>query len=102
MKKLLALLIAVAMTVTCFAACGKKTDTGSASDKHDHTYGEWEVVAAATCTEDGTKTATCEFCGATDTVIDEGSKLVKEPASFFERLIEFIKSLIAKILAIFS
>ena len=62
MKKLLALLIAVAMTVTCFAACGKKPGTGSASDKHVHTYGEWEVVAAATCTEDGLRKRTCTGC----------------------------------------
>ena len=66
MKKLLALLIAVAMTVTCFAACGKKTGTGSASDKHVHTYGEWEVVAAATCTEDGLRKRTCTTCGEPD------------------------------------
>lgn len=68
----------------------------------NHPYGEYISNNDATEEADGTKTATCEFCGATDTVIDEGSKLVKEPASFFERLIEFIKSLIAKILAIFS
>lgn len=68
----------------------------------NHIYGEYISNNDATEEADGTKTATCEFCGATDTVVDEGSKLVKEPASFFEKLIEFIKNFIAKILAIFS
>ena len=40
-----------------------------------HNYGEYISNNDATETADGTKTATCEFCGATDTVIDEGSKL---------------------------
>ncbi len=68
----------------------------------NHPYGEYISNGDATEKADGTITATCEFCGATDTVIDEGSKLVKEPASFFEIFIEFFRNLIAKILAIFS
>ncbi len=68
----------------------------------NHPYGEYISNNDATEEADGTKTATCEFCGATDTVVDEGSKLVKEPASFFEMLIALIKELIAKILSIFG
>ena len=68
----------------------------------NHPYGEYISNNDATEEADGTKTATCEFCGATDTVIDEGSKLVKEPASFFERLIALIKEFFAKILSIFG
>ena len=46
-----------------------------------HMYGEHdfaEYISDNNATEeaDGTKTATCEFCGATDTVTDEGSKIV--------------------------
>ncbi len=41
----------------------------------NHPYGEYTSNGDATEESDGTKTATCEFCGATDTVIDEGSKL---------------------------
>lgn len=44
----------------------------------NHIYGEYISNNDATEEADGTKTATCEFCGATDTVIDEGSKLVSE------------------------
>ena len=33
----------------------------------EHVYGEWTVVTAATCTQDGEKTRTC-VCGAVDTV----------------------------------
>ena len=48
-----------------------------------HMYGEHDFVEYisnndATEEADGTKTATCEFCGATDTVVDEGSKLVSD------------------------
>lgn len=41
----------------------------------NHLYGEYISNNDATEEADGTKTATCEFCGATDTVIDEGSKI---------------------------
>ncbi len=68
----------------------------------NHPYGEYISNNDATEEADGTKTAVCEFCGATDTVTDEGSKLVKEPASFFERLIALIKAFFEKILSIFA
>ncbi len=41
----------------------------------NHPYGEYISNNDATEEADGTKTATCDFCGATDTVIDEGSKI---------------------------
>ncbi len=41
----------------------------------NHPYGEYISNGDATEETDGTKTATCEFCGATDTIVDEGSKL---------------------------
>lgn len=40
-----------------------------------HTWGEYTSNGDATCTADGTKTAKCQFCDATDTVVDEGSML---------------------------
>ena len=40
-----------------------------------HQFGDYVSDGNATCTEDGTKTATCAVCGATDTVADEGSAL---------------------------
>lgn len=67
-----------------------------------HTFSEYVSNNDATEEADGTKTATCELCGATDTVVDEGSKLVKEPASFIEMLIALIKSFFEKILSIFG
>lgn len=68
----------------------------------NHLYGEYISNNDATEEADGTKTATCEFCGATDTVIDEGSKLVREPASFIEMIIAFFRMLIEKIRGLFS
>ena len=40
----------------------------------DHTFANYAPNGDASCTEDGTKTATCA-CGATDTITDEGSML---------------------------
>ena len=40
-----------------------------------HNYGKYISNNDATEIADGTKTATCEFCGVTNTVIDAGSKL---------------------------
>ena len=68
----------------------------------EHLYGEYVSNNDATEEADGTKTAVCEKCGEESTVTDEGSQLVKEPATFIEKLIEFIKNLFAKIFAIFG
>ncbi len=75
----------------------------------DHLYGNHDFIEYisnndATEEADGTKTAICELCGATDTVVDEGSKLVKEEESlsFFARLIALIKAFFEKIFAIFA
>ena len=70
----------------------------------NHIYSEYISNNDATEEADGTKTATCEFCGTTHTVTDEGSKLVKEEESlsFFARLIALIKEFFAKIFSIFG
>ena len=44
--------------------------------KVDHSYGEYTSDDNATYTADGTKTAKCIWCDATDTVTDPGSRLV--------------------------
>ncbi|MBQ3504435.1 MAG: hypothetical protein IJA75_07010, partial [Oscillospiraceae bacterium] len=43
--------------------------------KLDHSFTNYVSDGNATCTADGTKTATCDNCTETDTVTDEGSKL---------------------------
>ena len=43
------------MAILSFAACGDKCANG-------HSYGEWTVTVAATCTEDGTETRKCSVC----------------------------------------
>ena len=40
--------------------CGKLIATGSSSEKTEHNFGEWEVVTAATCTEDGLEKRVCK------------------------------------------
>ena len=45
-------------------------------EQADHVFTTYVPDAdTATCTVDGTKTATCDFCDATDTITDEGSAL---------------------------
>ena len=34
---------------------------------HEHTFGEWVVTTAPTCTQDGLETRTCSACGEVDT-----------------------------------
>ena len=43
------------------------------TDKLGHSFTSYVSNNDATCTADGTKTATCDRCNATDTVTDEGS-----------------------------
>lgn len=68
----------------------------------DHPYGEYISDNNATEDADGTKTATCEFCGATDTIVDEGTKLPKEEASFFEMIFDLIKDFFELIFSMFA
>ena len=41
----------------------------------DHSFTNYVSNNDATCTEDGTKTAKCDRCDATDTIADEGSAI---------------------------
>ena len=53
--------------------CGDKIAEGEVIPATGHTFENYVSDGNATCTEDGTKTAKCENCDATDTVVDEGS-----------------------------
>ena len=68
----------------------------------DHPYGEYISDNNATEEADGTKTATCEFCGATDTITDEGTKLPKEETLFYEMIFDLIKDFLKLILSFFA
>lgn len=79
LKRLLALLLCLAMVLS-FAACGgndntnndddddekkdeKKEDTLNKGDADcDHVWGEWEILKESTCTKDGSMLRTCELC----------------------------------------
>lgn len=52
--------LAAAVVAISFAACGEKCASG-------HSYGEWTVTVAATCTEDGTETRKCSVCDKEET-----------------------------------
>ena len=36
-------------------------------DNHEHSFGDWKITKAATCTATGTKTRTCSVCGKVET-----------------------------------
>ena len=58
------------------SVCGEKgTTTFASGDPLGHSFTNYSSNNDATCTQDGTKTATCDRCAATSTVTDEGSKL---------------------------
>ena len=68
------------ITVTYNDVPSLKTEfsvTVSEGYAHEHTFTDYVSDNNATCEEDGTKTAKCdyEFCQATDVIVDEGSAL---------------------------
>lgn len=92
------------------------TDTGDGTHKGDCTFCKTVNIAEthkfvtyianndATTEKDGTKTAKCEKCSATDTVTDEGSKLPaeEENSNFIEAFIKAIKDFFARIADFFK
>ena len=64
-------------TTTYTATLGKYSSVKNvASTKLSHKYTNYISDDNATCIQDGTKTAECDYgCGTTDTITDEGSKL---------------------------
>ncbi len=66
MKKLLGktllLAAAFALGVNCFAL----TACDSTAGPHEHIYGGWTVISAATCTENGERVHTCAVCKETE------------------------------------
>ena len=51
-------------------------------DEHTHSFTNYVSDNNATCTEDGTKTAKCDHCDATDTIPDAGSALGHDMGSW--------------------
>ena len=75
-KKLLIILLTMLMIAACaigFAACNSgSSDTGGG---HTHNFSDYVYNNDATCTQDGTETATCTLCSVTDTRTRVGSAL---------------------------
>ena len=63
MKVLSVLGLALALGLTACGGGGKK----GTSTKHTHTWGDYTVVKAATCTEDGSEERVCSGCGEKQT-----------------------------------
>lgn len=71
-KILIALTLVLALTFA-FVACANISDDSNVNDSssnslsesghHVHSYSEWRVTEAATCTETGVQTRTCKECG---------------------------------------
>ena len=55
--------------------CGVIIDKGGVDPKLGHSFTKYTSNGDATCTADGTKTAKCDRCDATDTITDKGSKV---------------------------
>ena len=55
--------------------CGNKISNGTKTSPLGHSFTNYVSDNNATCTSDGTKTAKCDRCDATDTITDTNSKL---------------------------
>ena len=60
-------------TRNCSRCEAKETKGGETIEALGHSFTNYVSDGNATCTEDGTKTAKCDRCEATDTIADEGS-----------------------------
>ena len=56
MKKLVSVLLALALCVAFAAVCG-------AEEVHEHSWGGWQTQSAATCTREGVQVRICSTCG---------------------------------------
>ena len=68
MKKFLIATFLAAFALACmvgFAACTEDPD--GPDTPHEHAFGAWETVTAATCTEAGEEERVCTECGAKET-----------------------------------
>ena len=54
--------------------CNQRVRIGDKIDKLGHDFGTYVSNNNASCRADGTKTSTCSRCGATNTVVDNGTK----------------------------
>ena len=63
------IILVVALSLAILNACDKTDKIDSSSDEHKHTYGEWSVITAATCTTDGSKKRACTICKKEETEI---------------------------------
>ena len=61
-KRALLLATALSLGANCFALSACDTPAGP----HEHIYGGWTVLSAATCTENGARTHTCAICKETE------------------------------------
>ena len=70
---LLAAVTSLFLTAATLAGCG--LGSSGTGDGHTHIFTDYVYNDDATCTQDGTETATCLFCSVTDTHTREGSAL---------------------------
>ncbi len=76
MKKVLLLLLLMTLAMFAMTSCGGDDPDGDENNdpcKDGHAFSDYVSDDNATCTTDSTKTAVCERCGETDTVIERGT-----------------------------
>ncbi len=64
-------------TIAFRTAFGTSANVAVSFTVREHKFGEYVSDGNATYDADGTKTRTCEYCGAKETIADEGSKLIR-------------------------
>lgn len=61
-------------TVVYCTVCGEEISRQTiAVPTIEHSFSNYLANGDATCTQDGTKTAQCDYCDATNTIVDEGT-----------------------------
>jgi hypothetical protein len=85
-KKIFLCVLSLIMLSTFSLVGCKDDDYGSACKNGNHTFGAYVYNNDATCTEDGTETASCTnpYCGAKDTRVSAEHKKTGHSISFVE------------------
>lgn len=72
MKHTVSLILVLCMLFFALTSCGTSSTPAEAQPPHTHSFGDWVITKAATCTESGKQERTCS-CGEKETLSIEPS-----------------------------